>query len=147
MLCFRMQQHFSKSFLGWQSFKDLHQLENLSAKLFLGTPSPNDFPPENDTQEFAKVWGPSNKVLSARRQLGAAHSNSTNLHSKDPLQSPGRPITEWSVLQPFSNCALLVLRSTLSHDRPITEWSVLQSISDIYPSQKGYPKSTQIQRF
>ena len=75
MLCFGMQQHFTKSFLGWQSLKDLHQQENLSAKLFLGTPSPNDFPPENDTQEFAKVWGPSTKVLSARRQLGQRTQN------------------------------------------------------------------------
>ena len=96
MLCFGMQQHFTKSFLGWQSLKDLHQQENLSAKLFLGTPSPNDSSPENDTQEFAKVWGPSTRCFLPKGSWGQL-SKSAILASK--LLTPGPKPLLWSVLE------------------------------------------------
>ena len=35
---------------------------------------------KNYTQEFAKMWGPSNWVLSTKRQLGAAHNISDSSH-------------------------------------------------------------------
>ena len=108
----------SKSFLGWQwqYFKDLQQQENLSASLFLGTPflttpfrcegaqgnprlgeslkntlTPWYFP-EDNTQEFAKVWGPSTWVLSTKRQLGAA------LNISDSSLKTSHPRTEVSVV-------------------------------------------------
>ena len=59
----------------------------------------------------------------------------------DPLQFPGRPTTEWSVLQPFSNCPYSCLfRSTWSPDRPATEWLVLQSFSDHIYAGIGCPQ-------
>ena len=94
-------QSSSKSFLGWQMavFQRFAAAKNLSASLFLGTPflttpfrcegaqggprlrestkTPKNtltpwYFPEDNTQEFAKVWGPSTWVLSTKRQLGAA---------------------------------------------------------------------------
>ena len=59
----------------------------------------------------------------------------------DPLQFPGGPTTEWSVLQPFSNCPYSCLfRSTWSPDRPATEWLVLQSFSDHIYAGIGCPQ-------
>ena len=65
----------------------------------------------------------------------------------DPLQFPGGPTTEWSVLQPFSNCPYSCLfRSTWSPDRPATEWLVLQSFSDHIYAGIGCPQRKNLSR-
>ena len=115
----------SKSFLGWQMavLQRFAAAKNLSASLFLGTPflttpfrcegaqggprlrestkTPKNtltpwYFPEDNTQEFAKVWGPSTWVLSTKRQLGAALKISdSSLKTSHPWPKP----LLWSVLE------------------------------------------------